>query len=121
MEFCRHFDSRCLRTARIVNFEDKKPFIEVGCDFMHGFEMPFKVQVQHIKEFDWENAKEHKHRMEFNFLRKVYNKKISEEDFLIGWEKLRPYINKNHRSPSYGRAQYRKLRDIFGFFNPQNK
>lgn len=72
------------------------------------------------KEFNWETTGRSKEVVDF--LRNVQNMKISEEQFsrqlsALPRTKRRVGVNPGrHRSPSSGKAMYRRLKRDFGFF-----
>jgi hypothetical protein len=74
-----------------------------------------------IQNFDWaECAKLHPQEVVW-FLRSVQHTEISQDDFVIAYQKLPRLADKpkrGSRSPSKLRGTYRNLRDKFGFFQP---
>jgi len=67
-----------------------------------------------MKEFNWETCTFKGPRL--LWLRENFNKKVSLDKFMEMIESTRSSTSNNHRSPSYGRQQYKTLKDKFGFF-----
>lgn len=71
-----------------------------------------------LKVFDWEGARKFHTKESCDFLEKVYNTPISEDDFVRGYSSL-PRTKKNAsrcRCPSVARSIYKRLKIKFGFF-----
>jgi hypothetical protein len=73
------------------------------------------------QDFDWEQcAKLHPAEV-VEFLRSVQYTTISQEDFVLAYQKL-PRLDgkpkRGSRTPNKLRNTYRNLRDKFGFFQP---
>ena len=70
-----------------------------------------------LKTFDWEQAKKQHRDETYNYLRSVFNKNITEEQFAKEYSEL-PRINASTktRSPKQARKQYRNLKKNFRFF-----
>lgn len=77
-----------------------------------------------MKQFDWEFAKEMHSVETYEYLKRVWNTPISEDDFVRDYAAL-PRTNRKKtskrngngtREPGQVRRMYRLLRERFGFF-----
>jgi len=69
-----------------------------------------------MKTFDWGLAHESHSHIVVDYLRTVYDKPITEEEFVRGFCSLLKSTPKSKRSPSVAKIQYRRLKTTFGFF-----
>ncbi len=73
------------------------------------------------QKFDWEYAKKIRSKETYEYLLSVYDKPLSEDEFVKQYSELPR--NKAHasktRSPSSARQNYRNLKYKFGFFQPK--
>jgi hypothetical protein len=74
-----------------------------------------------MKEFDWEIYAAQGHRPEWiKWMKMNYNCCITEEEFVRAYQALRKADARARKARRYGRskvaAQYRNLRNDFGFF-----
>ena len=78
-----------------------------------------------MKEFNWEIYAAQGHRPEWiKWMKTNYDRPITEEEFVRAYQALRTADARPRKARRYGRskvaAQYRNLRNDFGFFpNPQ--
>ena len=70
------------------------------------------------REFNFETSWHNKHKTAW--LKENHKKKILENDFIVAMKELKRYSNANHKahaySPSKLKKEYKKLKDIYGFF-----
>lgn len=72
-----------------------------------------------MKIFDWDEAAKTHGREMIAFLKKVQHVPMTEDQFVERFCRVPVKFGqakKGRRSPSYGRQQYKNLRDQFGFF-----
>ncbi len=71
-----------------------------------------------FKVFDWDYAYGNNSHSSIvlDYIKSVYQTAISEEEFVKGYTALPKSTSKSIRTPSRAKDQYRKLKEVFGFF-----